>query len=484
MLAGGKYKKEYSLSLGRVILSSIILISFYQAAGQDSSQQLKSNNTVSDVAITFKIDPESGKIYCYKDEQKNALEVSNKNETYPFGTRLYCQVQTRNNYNFSSWSGLATSSDNPITFRVLQEGKLNANLNKPSQVPSVSWQEISETILTFLSIHQYLLIAPLIATVILGVWYYRSWKIYNSYIERIETACEESKDNKEECFQRLEPIIDELTHLFKKGKIKQKYYEMIINKILEKSEKIKRTDTESKEEPLDSFARALSELITLYENISPLTTLDFSSILKKTTKSTKMNTYLKGTFKSFFVVSYGKSTSIPFADLVPYLIKRKEIVTAISDRGGYLSSLLFKRRIRKVLNTLIASCHIALSHERDPKKVQTIQGIIKKIVSSKEILLTSTGQGFNKIDLVLRLIPIILSFFAPTILTTLFSPLVVSLPSIPLEYLLYFFYGIYLISFLLITRYIVRVIWWYNKIIRIYRIDEKERCVYDHLLSI
>lgn len=329
-----KIKKDYSSLLRGIILAGIILLLFCFTTEQDSYQQPKINNTVSTVVITFKIDPpESGEIYCYEDEQKNPQEFSNKSITYTVGTELLCQVQTRNDYNFSSWSGLVSSSQHPITFSVLEDGNLTANLDKPFQIPSSSSQKTSSYPPEFLSF----LVVLLILIIANSVLYYQRRKILSNYLKRIETTCEELKDNKEECLQRLQSIIDELTQLLEKRKIAEKYYDMIINKTLQKSEEITRIDTESKKEPLDSFNRVLSDLITIYENILPLFDADFRSIVKRST----MRKSLEGIFKNPFI--YG-------GDITPY--KRKNYVTYSYARRGYLSSLLFRRRIRKVLKNV------------------------------------------------------------------------------------------------------------------------------------
>jgi hypothetical protein len=58
------------LSLGRLILSGILFILSFQTPVQNSSQQLKPNNTVQEVVMTFIIDPNGGNIYCYQNEKK------------------------------------------------------------------------------------------------------------------------------------------------------------------------------------------------------------------------------------------------------------------------------------------------------------------------------------------------------------------------------------------------------------------------------
>jgi YVTN family beta-propeller protein len=146
---------------------------------------------------------------------------------YRNSTNLICSANAGQGYKFSSWSNIAYGSSNPLNLKVSQfGGTLTANFNGT------------------LSLEQYLaiIIGPIsIISIIVG-WLFRSRqrRYLNKYMTLIDVAYETLQDNKNsrECLLRLQLIRKEVTHLFKKGKINDSYYNILQNKISEYMVKI------------------------------------------------------------------------------------------------------------------------------------------------------------------------------------------------------------------------------------------------------
>jgi hypothetical protein len=125
-------------------------------------------------------------------------------------------------YKFSSWSNIAYGSSNPINLKVSQYGNtLTANFNGT------------------LSPEQYLaiIIGPIsIISIIVG-WLFRSRqrRYLNKYMTLIDVAYETlyQNNNNKEFLLRLQLIRKKVTHIFKKGKISDSYYNILQNKITE-----------------------------------------------------------------------------------------------------------------------------------------------------------------------------------------------------------------------------------------------------------
>ena len=141
---------------------------------------------------------------------------------YRNGTSLICSANPGQGYKFNSWSNIAYGSSNPLNLNVSQYGGiLTANFNGA------------------LSPEQYLaiIIGPIsIVSIIVG-WLFRSRqrRYLNKYMTLIDVAYEtlQENNNNRECLLRLQLIKKEVTHLFKKGKINDSYYNILQSKISE-----------------------------------------------------------------------------------------------------------------------------------------------------------------------------------------------------------------------------------------------------------
>jgi YVTN family beta-propeller protein len=186
--------------------------------GSDTVSIIDGNSDSVVVKVGFNVTPpNSGDIQC------NGQHIlPNTYFLYRNGTNLICNANAGQGYKFSSWSNIASGSSNPINLKVSQYGDtLIANFDQT------------------LSLEQYLaiIIGPIsIISIIVG-WLFRSRqrRYLNKYMTLIDVAYEtlQERDNGRECLLRLQLIRKEVTHLFKKGKISDSYYNILQNKISE-----------------------------------------------------------------------------------------------------------------------------------------------------------------------------------------------------------------------------------------------------------
>jgi hypothetical protein len=476
----------------RTLAKIMLLVSFMsiilghaniEASTQDS--EVNNDTPSAPVKVIFQINPsDAGYIVCDDNEQKASNEsatdsfvqyASNESATYSFGRKLNCQVIENENFNFSAWSGLVSSSNNPVTFRVLEDGTLTANLKLASPI-------IAEIVPFFLYIviisFALIFISPLFR-------FFRERFQLNSYRKKIKKEInaiyEKSKDNKA-CLQYLEMQTQEIRESFKEGRIRPTRYEIMINVILQNIEKIKRCNIEG-EEPLNSLATAIDDLIITYNDISRLLSGNITNVLVRTAQSTSRDIRLKRLLRDPIIRLNRTILYIMATRPLPFPFKRRALYDP--GRGGYLAIVLFRRRVNIIFDSIYFTCHLYLKNEKDPQKIRAIQDIISKVTGSQEVLIGSKKEERSKkIDLVLRIVPIIFTILAPTILITIFTSIATSLLNIPIEYFFIPFYLIYFIGSFLILYYFGRVLLWYNTIIRISGVDEKEMQIYDYLLPI
>ena len=119
------------------------------------------------------------------------------------------------------------SSSNPLSFNLSQYGgTLTANFKET------------------LSLEQYLaiILGPISIISITVGWFLRNRqrRHLNKYMTIIDTAYEslEQNNNSKECLLHLQLVRKEISHLFKKGKISDAYYNILDKKISEYIEKV------------------------------------------------------------------------------------------------------------------------------------------------------------------------------------------------------------------------------------------------------
>jgi YVTN family beta-propeller protein len=177
------------------------------------------------VKVGFNVNPfNSGIIQC-----NGQSILPNSYFMYRNGTNLTCTANAGQGYKFSSWSNIAYGSSNPLNLKVSQYGStITANFSQT------------------LSVEQYLaiIIGPLsIISIVVG-WFFRNRqrRYLNKYMTLIDVAYEtlNKNNNNKEFSLRLQLIRMEVTHLFKKGKINDSYYNILQSKISEHMVRINR----------------------------------------------------------------------------------------------------------------------------------------------------------------------------------------------------------------------------------------------------
>lgn len=453
------------------ILPVVILVPLIisQVSADQPVQQHKTTNITDPVIITFEINPmDAGDIFC--DGKKM---IPNNREDYEFASKLNCQVRTKYTSEFTSWSGLVSTSENPIVFRALEDGKLVANLKKPFIIPSDFFVIVAVALLLFVVFNLRILISK----------YRRRSTYLHKSNQIINASVVNSSNNTGESLQLLQTIRNEVMNLFKQGRITEEQYELLTNRIARNIEKIE-SDKEKKELHPNALLNAVKELTSAYSSVLQLLYIDIASVLTRTatnsSKNTKFSRVLKSERLTTAFYKYSGKTPIERHSFFTWNAwSSRKLFDA--GKGGFFAVFLFRRRIRKVFDSILSTCNFLLQYEKEPETVTTIRNVIDHITCSQKSLLGSEKEARSKqIDLVFRIIPIILTVITPPIITTYFAPLA-TVSFFSFENLLYLFYIIYFILLFFIIR-IHRGIKWYKKIIRITRVQDKESDVYDCLI--
>lgn len=231
---GGSYK-IHDLVLSMPITAKFPLIASLVAVN-DISNMVYVTNTGSDtvsiidgnidsivVKVSFNSNPpNSGDIQC------NGQQIlPNTYFLYRNSTNLICTANAAGGYKFGSWSNMLSSLSNPLSFNLSQYGgTLTANFKET------------------LSFEQYLavILGPISIISITVGWFLRNRqrRHLNKYMTIIDTAYEslEQSNNSKECLLHLQLVRKEISHLFKKGKINDAYYNILDKKISEYIEKV------------------------------------------------------------------------------------------------------------------------------------------------------------------------------------------------------------------------------------------------------
>jgi YVTN family beta-propeller protein len=214
---------KFPLIASLVGVDDITNMIYVTNTGSDTVSIIDGNIDSVVVKVGFNVNPpNSGDIQC------NGQHIlPNSYLLYRNGTNLICNANAGQGYKFSSWSNIAYGSSNPLNLKVSQYGNtLTANFNGT------------------LSPEQYLaiIIGPIsIISIIVG-WLFRSRqrRYLNKYMTLIDVASERLHENNDskEFLLRLQLIRKEVTHIFKKGKISDSYYNILQNKISESMVKV------------------------------------------------------------------------------------------------------------------------------------------------------------------------------------------------------------------------------------------------------
>jgi YVTN family beta-propeller protein len=209
---------KFPLIASLVGIDDITNMIYVTNTGSDTVSIIDGNTDSVVVKVGFNVIPlNSGDIQC-----NGQLILPNTYFLYRNGTNLTCTANAGQGYKFSSWSNIAYGSTNPLNLKVSQYGStVTANFNRT------------------LSPEQYLaiVIGPIsIVSIVVG-WFFRNRqrRYLNKYMTLIDVAYETlcQNNNSKEFLLRLQLIRMEVTHLFKKGKISDSYYNILQNKISE-----------------------------------------------------------------------------------------------------------------------------------------------------------------------------------------------------------------------------------------------------------
>ena len=209
---------KFPLLASLLAVDDITNMIYVTNTGSNTVSIINGNTDSLVVKVGFNINPlNSGNIEC-----NGQLILPNTYFMYKNGTNLTCTANAGQGYKFSSWSNIAYGSSNPLNLKVSQYGStITANFNQT------------------LSPEQYLaiVIGPLsIISIIVG-WFFRNRqrRYLNKYMTLIDVAYETlyKNNNSKEFSLRLQLIRLEVTHLFKKGKINDSYYNILQSKITE-----------------------------------------------------------------------------------------------------------------------------------------------------------------------------------------------------------------------------------------------------------
>jgi YVTN family beta-propeller protein len=216
---------KFPLIASLVGIDDITNMIYVTNTGSDTVSIIDGNTDSIVVKVGFNVNPlNSGDVQC-----NGQLILPNTYFMYRNGTNLTCTANAGQGYKFSSWSNIAYGSSNQLNLKVSQYGStITANFSQT------------------LSVEQYLaiIIGPLsIISIVVG-WFFRNRqrRYLNKYMTLIDVAYEtvNKNNNSKEFSLRLQLIRMEVTHLFKKGKINDSYYNILQNKISEHMLRINR----------------------------------------------------------------------------------------------------------------------------------------------------------------------------------------------------------------------------------------------------
>lgn len=485
------YKKylPFLIILGIIVFT--IFIFLYPVAVESTNEQ--SSNNTHPVTITFKTNPQSDEIIIYCDDiqkiaQTDSQEiVHNDSITYNFGAKLNCQARNIDDGSeFSSWSELVKSSDNPVTFRALEDGELSANFKKSFTITPAIWSSI----LSGLAIG---LLNTLIIVILLYIPTLIKKRRMSKHMKRIVECC--STFSSDIPNDEMKTCLDEISRKtkddLKQGKILEKHYEILNNKILQIKDTLK-SKGEKNQGIFHFFEYTVNQLLSEYQNILPLLYTDISNVLITTAENTNKKINLKENLKPKFIHFLMKYWKV-YGGIIP--IKKTNLLIGLDvayrpGKGGYFPVLLFKRRMRNILKILLSSCYFSLKYEKNHQ--DDIQKVIDKIHSFEEKIFGKEKEKVSpRFDVILRIIPIIVTIITSSILANLLIPALTSfniyhILEKPLLVfgLVVFGYTVFIIGYWFIYKYIYNGIKWYNKIIRLNRTKDIEANVYDSLVPI
>jgi YVTN family beta-propeller protein len=185
-------------------------------AASNTVSTIDGNKDAVVVRLNFDVNPpHSGDIEC------NGLKNFGGNSTlYARGEVIQCVANPNRGYIFDSWSSVAKSLSNPLTFEISQFGTLTANFD-PTFPPE-----------TYL----FIILGSIGSVPIFWGWFNKDRQKHylNTYLTRIEATYDKLyQTNRQEYLAQLQQISKELLDLFRRGKLSDSYYNILDRKASE-----------------------------------------------------------------------------------------------------------------------------------------------------------------------------------------------------------------------------------------------------------
>ena len=210
------------------------------------------------------------------------------------------------------------------------------------------------------------------------------------------------------------------------------------------------------------------ELINTYDNFESLIYVDFLKVLRTTSRKSRKKMKLK---------------SLWFNYEVHWLLMN----SAGGTKGGFLVSILFRRRAGIVFKAILSTCNLYLTNQPYSENSKIVEKIIELVRNKQKSMSKIKDESAEKISGILKQITFILGI--PLIASFVWERAVVpALDKVQLSYLqeafgsllsLIIFYSVMIIIF-----YVVPKIKWYRILVKITRTKDKETDIYDSLIPI
>lgn len=216
----------------------------------------------------------------------------------------------------------------------------------------------------------------------------------------------------------------------------------------------------------------IKELINIYNNLESLIYADFLRALNATSRNSRKDTKLKDAGYWFNWIGAGSNW---------YLMN-----LGFGVRGGFLVSVLYKRRARNIFKVILSTCALYLIHQTNSENSKIVEGIIHRVRNKQKSLYKIKDESVERIGEIVRQLSVILGI--PIIASVVWEWIVPMLgkpqfPNIPEGFISFLFSGVILFVQLVIY-WVMPKIRWYRTLMKIYKVKDKERDVYDSLLPI
>jgi hypothetical protein len=223
-------------------------------------------------------------------------------------------------------------------------------------------------------------------------------------------------------------------------------------------------------EDLLTLQSELKELISTYDNLETLIYADFIKALRTISQKSRKDTKLR---------RLGYWNNMMGAGINWYIMN-----LGFGIKGGFLVSVLYKRRAQGLFKVIISTCALYLNNQMSPENLKIAEQIIQEIRDKQNSMSKLKDESVERFSSILKQLSIILGI--PVIATVLWERIVPTLdplfPNIPQVIL--FLPSMIILVLEIVMFYILPKIRWYRILLKIYEIKDKKSNVYDSLLPI